>query len=303
MSGNLASVVICTSDRGASVVDALKTVLINTYENFEVILIDQSSNNDTQDAIADLMNNPRLKYVRSNTKGSGRAHNIGLAHAQGEIVLYTDDDCTVPPNWIDVMVSVFDKHPKIAVTFCNVDPAPHDSTKGFIPIYVRKDSKLVRTLWEKCSARGIGAGMAVRRDPVLSFGGFDNSLGPGGKFRACMDGDLAVRAILNNWWVYETHEVSVLHYGFRTWEQGRSLSARAWYGIGAAYVKPLKCGRLSMLVIVLYEAIIIALLEPLLRLVRFKKPQGIKQIWHFLQGFFHGFLTPICCKQIVYEKE
>lgn len=297
------SAIICTADRGDSVVATIQSLLENTYPSFEVLVIDQSDDDSTQQAVAPFKADPRFRYIRSDTKGSGRAHNIGLSHTNSDVVVYTDDDCTVPPNWIAAMAKVFERHPRVAVAFCNVDPAPHNADEGFIPIYVRHDSKLVRTMWDKCTARGIGAGMGVRREAVMAMGGFDNTLGPGGMFRACMDGDLAVRALLHNWWVYETHEVAVLHYGFRTWKQGKALTQRAWYGIGAAYAKPLKAGHWRMLPVVIYEAVIVGVLHPLSRLLRLKKPQGIKQIVYFSQGFFKGLMTPIDRKQMVYKAD
>jgi len=105
----------------------------------------------------------------------------------------------------------------------------------------------------KNQARGIGAGMAARRAEAVTLGGFDEMLGPGAPFPACEDGDLAVRALLAGFQVYETAKTSVTHFGFRTWAEGRELSRRDWLGIGAAYVKPLKCGRWAFVSVPAHE--------------------------------------------------
>ena len=296
-----ATVMICTRDRGASVAATLESVLANTYPNFEVLLVDQSVNQDTEDTIARFRQDPHFRYIRTATQGKARALNLGLAQAEGEIVVLTDDDCTVPPNWLDVLTAIFARYPQVAVAFCNVVPGPHDSAAGFIPAYARQDSKLVRAMWQKFNARGIGAGMAIRRDAILAMGGFDECLGPGSVFLSCDDRDIPVRALLKGLWVYETPEAAVVHDGFRTWEQGKELSRRNWYGLGAAYAKPVRCGYWSVIPVVLYEAFAMALHEPLSSLLHFKRPRGFKRVLYFWRGFIHGLGTSVDCERIVYK--
>src|SRR4029079_1375471 len=98
----------------------------------------------------------------------------------------------------------------------------------------------------KSRARGMGAGMAVRRRAVLSLGGFDEQLGPGGRLRSGEARDLAARALVAGWWVLQIPDAYVVHHGFRTWVEGRSLTRRDWFGIGAAYAKQLKIGNLAI---------------------------------------------------------
>lgn len=296
----IVSVVIPTYNRGLSIVDTLDSILLNEYPNFEIIVVDQSKNDLTETAVQKYLSNPQFKYIHTDIQGAGRARNLGIAHAEGSLVAITDDDCIVPVNWLQAMAEIFEKQPKVAVVITNVEAGEHDGTKGFIPAYVRTDSMLVKTIWEKRSARGIGASLAIRKDAITSMGGYDNNLGPGAYFPDGDDIDLATRAILKGWHVYETHEVAVVHNGFRTWQEGKALSKRNWIGIGATYVKPLKCGYWKILSIIFYEAFYIALLPPLWNLIRLKKPNGLKQIVFFFEGFFKGLFTPVERETIMY---
>jgi GT2 family glycosyltransferase len=184
--------------------------------------------------------------------------------------------------------------------FCRVNAAEHDRNKGFVPTYELVSDQIARKASEKVLARGIGAGMAMRRDVALAFGGFDEGLGPGSKFMDCEDGDLAVRHLINGWWIYETAAVAVVHDGFRTWEQGRELTRRNWIGIGAAYAKPLRAGYWQYLPVVLYEGIYHALFKPLARLLLLKRPQGLAQVFYFWRGFFSGLRTPLDHQKLIY---
>ncbi|NNJ11103.1 glycosyltransferase [Chloroflexales bacterium ZM16-3] len=297
------SAIVCTRNRGASAVMAVETILANTYPSFELILIDQSTNCDTEQSVAGFRSDPRFQYVRTTTNGLGRARNIGLRMARAPLVAFTDDDCTVPTDWLQITADILERETRVTVLFCNVLPGEHDADAGFIPYYLRADRKLVQSFWDKCQARGIGAGIAVRRDPILKIGGFDEELGAGGFFPSAEDADIAVRAIAHGQWVYETDEVAVVHYGFRTWREGRELAKRDWLGLGAAYVKPLKAGKWGALIIVLYELLVPCLIEPLSPLLRFRRPRGLGRMVAFVRGLVAGMRQPIDHEQIVYRIE
>jgi len=294
------SAVVCTRNRGSRIVATLNSLLANEHPDFEVIVIDQSTDGATAKAIAPYIEDTRLRYFPTDTRGTGHARDLGLRAARGGVVAYTDDDCTVPTNWLDEMQRIFETHPQVAVAFCNVLPAPHDPTAGFVPAYERSEDQVVRTMWDKCRARGIGAGMAVRRAAALQIGGFDHCLGPGSAFPACEEGDFAMRALLADWWLYESVQVAILHDGFRTWAEGKTMNRRNWVGIGAAYAKPLKCSRWSASIVVLYEAFGIALFKPLSQILKLKKPQGIRSFYYFWKGFIQGMNQPVECGTILY---
>lgn len=297
------SAIVCTRNRGGRIVATLKSLLANTHPSFEVIVIDQSTDDATANAIAPYIEDTRLRYLPTNTRGAGHARDLGLRAARGEVVAYTDDDCTVPTDWLEKMQNIFEVYPHVAVAFCNVLPAPHDPTLGFVPAYERSEDKIVRTMWDKCRARGIGAGMAVRRVAALQIGGFDHCLGPGSPFPACEEGDLAMRALLSSWWLFESSQIDVLHDGFRTWKEGKAMNRRNWIGIGAAYVKPFKCGQWSAGIVVAYESFIMALIKPLSQVFRLRKPQGIRSFYHFWVGIVHGLRQPVDRETILYRCE
>ncbi len=295
------SIVICTRDRGSRVEATLKSAFSQSYPDFEVILVDQSVGPDTRDAIGEYLAREDFRYIRSGEKGLSRARNLGLHHACGSIVAYSDDDCILPPDWLDLIEKGFAYDPRIAVLFCNVEAAPYDAAKGFIPAYIRTSEIMVTSPMGKLRARGIGAGMAVRKEHILSLGGFDEYLGAGGHFPSCEDGDMAVRAILAGYAVLETNQTHVVHEGFRTWQQGKGLARRNWVGIGAAYVKPLRCRRWDAWVIIAYEAFVVGLWQAVNPVFRLKKPHGLRNFVFFWEGFFRGLFHPMDKSTMLYQ--
>ena len=118
-------------------------------------------------------------------------------------------------------------------------------------------------------------------------------LGPGSKFPSGDDRDIAIRALLAGYYVYETSSMAVKHFGFRTWQQGKQLARRDFLAIGAAYSKFLKCGHMELAYIPGYEFTRYALWPPIRDLLRLRQPRGMVRITAFLEGFFQGLRTPL----------
>ena len=216
-----------------------------------------------------------------------------MSISNGAIIAITDDDVTVPENWLSVMDALFEEYPNVAAAFCNVVAAPHDQSAGFIPDYVRTGTVEIKTMRAKCRARGIGAGIALRRATLIRMGGFDPMLGPGAPLGSTDDRDLAMRALLMGWHVLETDRIAVVHDGFRTWSEGRALTRRDWYGMGTSLAKPIRLGRFNTLVVVLWEGLVMAIIDPLIDTIRTRRASGLKQGWYFWRGFIVGLRHPI----------
>jgi hypothetical protein len=143
--------------------------------------------------------------------------------------------------------------------------------------------------------------MAVRRAAVESFGGFDELLGPGGRFASGEDFDLALRALIAGWHIYETDRTHVVHYGFRTYAQGRALMQRDFVGMGAAYAKPLRGGHLDFAPLAAQELISVAIWPPIRDLLRFRRPRGLSHSVSFCRGFVGGWRAPLDRKTLRYR--
>lgn len=295
------TLVICTRDR-TEVTDAVWSALASDHPAFEVLLIDQSSHPVGPSLPENISSDPRFRVIHMAARGVARARNVGLREARGEIVAFTDDDCTVPAEWLRVLEGQVRAHPRVGMAFTKVTAGPHDERLGFIPAYAPQGSVLVSSLWGKRRARGIGAGMAVRQRAALAVGAFDESLGPGGRFPSCEEGDLAVRLLLGGWQVLETDATAVTHHGFRTWEEGRDLARRNWVGVGAAYAKPLKCGRVTILPVLGYE-LSATLRRVAAHLRHGEKPRGLRDAAWLLSGVAQGLRAPLDAGSLTFAPE
>lgn len=295
------SVIICTRNRGNLITLTLESVLANIYESFEVLVIDQSTNDETKSAIQSLLIDPRLIYIRTNTSGLSIARNIGLKEAKGEFLAYTDDDCTVPKNWVEKIYHTFQEHPRLAVLNCNVIPPSNYDKSSFIPGYQITNNRTLFSIKDCYQGIGIGAGMAVRRKTIISIGGFDEALGAGAKLSAGEDHDIVIRALIHGWQAFDLADTHVVHYGSRNIAETKILSKRNWYGLGATYIKPIKCFHWKAGIVFISRPVLRDLFKPYLNIFRFKKPRGALRLVYFLKGIISGCQLPVDRTQILYK--
>jgi GT2 family glycosyltransferase len=296
----LASVVVCTRNRGESIRSTVATILANTCAHFELIIVDQSTSDSTEQTVASFSSDPRLSYMRSNTRGLSTARNIGLATARSEIVLMTDDDCDVPEDWIDQMLAIFARYPKVACVFCDVTAGAHDYTKGFIPIHIHKKNMFVQRIEEYEPGAGMGAGMGLRRAAVQEIGGFDPLLGAGMDLASAEDLDIMLRLLLKGYQVYHTKSASVVHYGFRTYAESRNLIRGYIYGQSALYAKLLKCGYWRVLPLYLKSIHMNVTAVAIASLRQRQLPRILGRIVYLIKGFMLGLRLPVNRKKALF---
>ena len=301
----LLSVVIATRNRaegtGRAVESIIRTEQAEYPAGVELIIVDQSDDDATQRVVAPYLHSDPVRYIKTASRGLGAARNVGVAAARGERIAFTDDDCTVGPDWLAKLCRGFEVAGPVGVVFGNVIEGPHDRDAGFIPSYVRKGSFLARSIVDKHNVEGIGACMALRKSAWASLGGFDPLLGAGSRFHSAEELDFVIRALVSGHWVYETANAEVTHDGLRPNMQKSALAYEYCFGIGAVYVKHLKCRRWEVLLPLLRLAFRWALRSPA---VHYGEPPGrIPRLRGFLHGVMAGWRTPVDRTAVLYRAD
>jgi GT2 family glycosyltransferase len=258
----------------------------------EIVVVDQSDDDATQSVLAEL-GTPRVRYVRTGTRGVAAARNLGIRHATGAIIAFTDDDCLVPPDWIEGVMAAFAIDDRIGIVFGNVIARPHDPAVGIIPEYVRSEPALARAIAEQHRTDGMSACMGVRRSVWRAVGGFDELLGAGAPLKSAAEGDFALRALQRGHFVYQTPRWGVLHDGFREWGESRTLIHRYLFGTGAMLAKSLRLGEQGALQLLLLFAWRWAFGRPPVRVGAPEHPRRWIRVVSFVRGFAAGLLMPI----------
>jgi glycosyltransferase involved in cell wall biosynthesis len=102
------SVIIPTYNRATSLVSAVNSVLSQTFQDFEIIIVDDASKDDTEEVVRGIADR-RIKYLRHETnKREAGARNTGVTSASGEYIAFLDDDDEWLPDKLKLQVELLD---------------------------------------------------------------------------------------------------------------------------------------------------------------------------------------------------
>lgn len=94
------SIVVPVYNGEKTIGDCIKSLLLQDYYNFELIVVNNGSSDNTQAIINEYCVDSRLKVIQEPTRGCGRARNAGVKEAIGDIIAMTDADCVNTIDWL-----------------------------------------------------------------------------------------------------------------------------------------------------------------------------------------------------------
>ena len=109
------SVVIVTRNRAAWLKDALTSLVNQSRQPDEVIVVDNDSADTTKETALSFTHTLNLKYLYEPTRGIPYARNTGIRAASGDIIAFIDDDCVADSNWLKYLEIPFIKDPHVGV--------------------------------------------------------------------------------------------------------------------------------------------------------------------------------------------
>jgi glycosyltransferase involved in cell wall biosynthesis len=161
------SVVVCTYNGSRTIAECLEGLLRLEYPNFEVVVVDDGSTDNT----AAIVSEYGFRMIRTPNRGLSSARNTGLAAATGEIVAYIDDDAYPDPHWLTYLARTFTTTTHAAVGGPNIPP-PDDGPIATCVAHAPGGPAHV-LLSDTVAEHIPGCNMAFRRECLEAIGGFD----------------------------------------------------------------------------------------------------------------------------------
>ena len=97
----------------------VNSILAQTFDDFEIILIDDGSKDSSPEICDDLAKkNDKIKVFHKENGGQSSARNMGLSAAQGEYISFVDSDDWIEPNMFECLYDLLQKHPKAQMAQC-----------------------------------------------------------------------------------------------------------------------------------------------------------------------------------------
>jgi glycosyltransferase involved in cell wall biosynthesis len=136
------SVVIPTYNRAHTVVDAIRSVLTQTFGNLELVVVDDGSTDDTAIRVGGITDT-RLRFVRGGHAGVSAARNLGVARATGDLVAFLDSDDLWHTDKLACEVGFLASHPEVDAVFSDLEKRHGDRV---YPSFMRQTAVFSRHL-------------------------------------------------------------------------------------------------------------------------------------------------------------
>jgi GT2 family glycosyltransferase len=235
------STVLCTRNRAALLSRAVDSILQAgsrvSGAVVELILVDNGSTDDTASVARRLAETSPIPFLVLSEPRPGvcKAKNAGLREARGDVIVFTDDDCILAPDYFEQVIAAFEHDDQPVIRGGRVelgdaaDIAFTIKTERFPDAY--DGSRHPGGFLHGCN-------MAVSRAVFDEVGLFDEEFGPGGPFRAAEDTELVYRAHKSGIPVLYTPDMVVHHHhGRRALQDISDLMWAYQFGNGALHAK------------------------------------------------------------------
>ena len=111
------SVLIIAYNKAGTLAAAIESVLRQTYSDFEILVIDDGSTDDTAERVKPYQD--RIRFIRKPNGGTGSARNLGIAEARGRYVAFLDGDDLWLPKKLEIQMAAFEREPQILAVQCS----------------------------------------------------------------------------------------------------------------------------------------------------------------------------------------
>ena len=186
----LVSIIMPTFNRKNIISRAIDSVLNQHFKNYELIIVDDGSEDNTEDFIKDKYSkhfkSNKLKYFKLDHHGVSAARNFGLKHASGNIVAYLDSDNKWNSNYLNAMLYNLDIHEQYNCAYCNVIITNQNINKDYLLNQGFNRKKLLETSFIDLNS------FIHEKHLYDERGGFDEDLS------RLVDWDLIIRYTENN---------------------------------------------------------------------------------------------------------
>jgi len=171
----LFSVVVCTYNRAHLLPGAINAILGQNFDDFELIIVDDGSADETADVVAN-MSDSRIRYIHRDNGGLSAARNTGIEASTGELIIFIDDDDRADEIWLRELASALQAAPNpanVGVISCGCRYVEDDGRFRKERMPVERPKAFNRTPTPVLMLAGC---FAVRREIYRAIGGYEQSI-------------------------------------------------------------------------------------------------------------------------------
>ena len=183
----LISIIVACYNQGHFIEDALNSILEQDYENFEVIIINDGSTDNTKEIVTEYSKKDAwIKLINQKNQGLSAARNTGLKNSSGKFILFLDADDWLERDFFETYSNAFTLFPDFDLYRCGYSYWSADRQKKYHTHIPTQDG----LIYPNVVNQNIGAchSILIRKSLADQLGEFDTSL------KSCEDWDYWIRA-------------------------------------------------------------------------------------------------------------
>jgi glycosyltransferase involved in cell wall biosynthesis len=161
------SVIIPCFNLGPFLDEAVSSVLAQTFQDFEILIVDDGSTDAATQAVLAGYSRPKTRVFRAEHAGLAAARNLGIGHAAGRYLCALDADDRLEPTFLEKMVGVLDNDDSLTFSSCWLRTFGAETWH-----WTPERCDLPTLLWEDT----VLTAALVRRDAILAVGGYDTTM-------------------------------------------------------------------------------------------------------------------------------
>jgi glycosyltransferase involved in cell wall biosynthesis len=201
------SIIIPCYNQGEYIDEAVDSVLHQTFQDFEIIIVNDGSTNEFTKNKLKNYTKPKCKVIHTDNQGLPSARNNGILVSSGSYILPLDADDKIGPKYLEEATKILDKNHEIGIVYCNAEYFEARRGRWILPEYSLERMLIMNVIF--CSS-------FFRKEDFLSVGGYECDMKYGWE-----DWDLWLRFIEKGKEVYKLPDV---HFFYRIKEDKSMIS-------------------------------------------------------------------------------
>ncbi|MCF4102656.1 glycosyltransferase family 2 protein [Gillisia sp. M10.2A] len=167
------SITIPTHNRAHLISRAINSVKKQTFENWQLIIVDDGSTDNTEDVILPFLEDERINYLKKENSGAAHSRNVGVEYSTGDFITFLDSDDEAKPDWLDKIYNEITSK-MASVICCGCETI--DENGDLIKINLPSKTKIFPDTIYKMTNGGV---FTLTKTIFNEIGGFDNCLKSG----------------------------------------------------------------------------------------------------------------------------
>lgn len=278
------SLVLATLGRDKELVDFLKSLLYQSYKDFELIVIDQNQDGMIDAIVEKFSQCFEIRHIKVQFKGNARARDYGIGLARGRILAFPDDDCVYDKDVLRKVVAEFTCRKDLSIVV--VGSYDFSSTRFSIGVNSRK-----ARYFSRLSMMGVEFThfFDLKRIDRRQFY-LDHDFGIGSKYSGAEGFELLYRLLRAGGTAFYTPQIKIYHADKDHYRLGSRRMLMYSTGIGA-YIRKFANQRDVFIVYYIIRKMLIAPVLKMVVAMLTLNPKKVAYSFYNLVGIWRGFLA------------